>query len=76
VRRRVEPLLDAGADRLVLGCTHFPHLAPLLREVCAGRAVLVDPSAAVARQARRLLQDLDPSLGAASVAPVHLFVRT
>jgi glutamate racemase len=60
----------------VLGCTHFPHLAPLLREVGAGRAVLVDPSAAVARQARRLLQDLDPSLGAASVAPVHLFVRT
>ena len=55
VRERVEPLLEAGADRIVLGCTHFPHLKPVIEQVCAGRAEVVDSSEAVARQARRIL---------------------
>ncbi len=67
VRAQVEPLLAAGADHLVLGCTHFPHLAPLIAQVAQGRAVIVEPSAAVARQVRRLLAArnlLNPSGGA------------
>ena len=56
VRARVEPLLAAGADEIVLGCTHFPHLKPVIEKVCAGRAEVVDPSGAVARQARRVLE--------------------
>jgi len=55
VRACVEPLLAAGADHLVLGCTHFPHLKPLIEHVAAGRAEVLDPSDAVARQAERLL---------------------
>ena len=56
VRRRVEPLLKAGADKIVLGCTHFPHLKPVIEKVCAGRAEVIDPSDAVARQAKRILE--------------------
>ena len=56
VRARIEPLLEAGADEIVLGCTHFPHLKPVIEKVCAGRAEVVDPSDAVARQARRVLE--------------------
>jgi glutamate racemase len=55
VRACVEPLLAAGADHLVLGCTHFPHLKPLIEQAAAGRAEVLDPSDAVARQAERLL---------------------
>ena len=55
VRAKVEPLLKAGADRIVLGCTHFPHLKPVIEKVCAGRAEVIDPSAAVARQIRRVI---------------------
>ena len=58
VRRRVEPLLRAGADRIVLGCTHFPHLKAVIEKVCAGRAEVIDPSDAVARQAKRVLDKL------------------
>ena len=58
VRRRIEPLLAAGADHLVLGCTHFPHLKPIIESVAAGRAAVVDPSDAVARQAKRVLEKL------------------
>lgn len=58
VRAKVEPLLAAGADHLVLGCTHFPHLKPLIERIAAGRAKVLDPSAAVARQAHRVLNAL------------------
>ena len=58
VRARIEPLLKAGADRIVLGCTHFPHLKGVIEKVCAGRAEVIDPSEAVARQARRVLASL------------------
>jgi len=74
VRAKVEPLLAAGADHLVLGCTHFPHLAPLIAKVAAGRAELVDSAPAVARQVKRLLaaHDLLNSAGGNS----HEFIRT
>ena len=58
VRRRIEPLLKAGADKIVLGCTHFPHLKPIIEKVCAGRAEVIDPSDAVARQAKRVLEKM------------------
>jgi len=58
VRSRVEPLLDQGVDRIVLGCTHYSFLAPLLRQVIGTRAELVDVADAVARQARRLAAGL------------------
>jgi glutamate racemase len=50
VKARLEPLLEAGADRIVLGCTHFPHLKPVMEKVVRGRAEIVDPSDAVARR--------------------------
>ena len=54
IRARIEPLLEQGVDRIVLGCTHYSFLAPLLREVVGTRAQLVDVAAAVARQTQRL----------------------
>ncbi len=53
VRAKLEPLLAQGADRLVLGCTHYSFLKPALAAACAGRAELVDVAEAVARQVVR-----------------------
>lgn len=50
----LEPALAAGADQVVLGCTHYAFLAPVLEPIVAGRAVLVDVAEAVARQCLRL----------------------
>lgn len=58
VRRRLEPLLDAGADRIVLGCTHFPHLKKVMERVAHGRAEIVDPSDAVARRIADVLGEV------------------
>lgn len=50
----IEPLLAAGVDRLVLGCTHYAFLAPIIAPLLRDRAELVDVAAAVARQVVRL----------------------
>ena len=75
VRARIEPLLKAGCDKIVLGCTHFPHLKPLIEKICEGRAEVIDPSDAVARQARRVLSARG-LLASASAKPSHVFIRT
>ena len=54
VRQRVEPMLEQGADCLVLGCTHFPFLADMIRQVAGEKVAVIDPAPAVAKQAHRL----------------------
>ncbi|PIV92140.1 MAG: glutamate racemase, partial [Gallionellales bacterium CG17_big_fil_post_rev_8_21_14_2_50_54_146] len=44
------PLLERGADTLILGCTHYPFLSPLIRAVVGDNIALIDTGAAVARQ--------------------------
>ncbi|MBI3897777.1 MAG: glutamate racemase [Gammaproteobacteria bacterium] len=56
LQRYVAPLLARGADTMVLGCTHYPFLAPLLREIVGADIAILDPSSAVAREVRRRLQ--------------------
>lgn len=75
VRARIEPLLKAGCDKIVLGCTHFPHLKPLIEKICDGRAEVIDPSDAVARQAMRVLSARGLA-APASAKPSHIFIRT
>ncbi|WP_300341660.1 glutamate racemase [Accumulibacter sp.] len=53
-RRHLAPLLAAGADQIVLGCTHYAFLRPVLEPIVANRAILVDVAEAVARQCVRL----------------------
>ena len=76
VRSKIEPLLNAGCDRIVLGCTHFPHLKPVIEKVCAGRAEVIDPSEAVARQARRVLARLGLLRGESAAEPSHVFISS
>ncbi|MDQ1349097.1 MAG: glutamate racemase [Acidobacteriota bacterium] len=49
-RRYLEPLLAHDIDTLVLGCTHYPLIAPLLARIAGERVVLVDSAAAVSHQ--------------------------
>jgi glutamate racemase len=55
LRSYVEPLLAAGCDTIILGCTHYPFLKPLLREMVPESISLIDTGGAVARQLQRLL---------------------
>ena len=57
--RYIVPLLDQGADTLVLGCTHYPFVQAVIEDIVAKATpravVLVDTGEAVARQLGRLL---------------------
>lgn len=55
LHRYITPLLDAGIDQLVLGCTHYPFLAPTIRRIIGADVTLIDPAPAVARQVGRVL---------------------
>ncbi|MCZ6726712.1 MAG: glutamate racemase [Acidobacteria bacterium] len=55
--RYLAPLLTDGLDTLVLGCTHYPLLRPLLREIVGADVVLVDSAVAVADQVAAELGD-------------------
>jgi glutamate racemase len=56
LRGCVEPMLQAGADTLVLGCTHYPFIAPALRRLLGEDVAIVEPSDAIARQTARVLE--------------------
>jgi glutamate racemase len=57
VRASVQPLLDQGADILVLGCTHYPFLAPVIRRIAGPNVRIIDPAPAVARQTLRVMKE-------------------
>lgn len=54
VAAKIEPLLASGVDRIVLGCTHYAFLTPIIEPLLTGRARLIDVAAAVARQVLRV----------------------
>ena len=57
IRKVLVPVLDAGADRIVIGCTHYSFLEPQISHIIAGRAELVDVASAIAEQCVRLAGD-------------------
>jgi glutamate racemase len=57
--KHLEPILDAGSDTLVLGCTHYPFLKKSIRKLLGDTITLIDTSDAVVRQLKRQLEALD-----------------
>ena len=57
VRASLQPLLDAGADTIVLGCTHYPFLRPVIERIAGPGVQVIDPAPAVARQLVKVLSD-------------------
>jgi len=49
------PMLDQGIDTIVLGCTHYPFVIPLIQEIAGPTVRVIDPAPAIARQVRRVL---------------------
>lgn len=73
LRGVLAPLADAGADQLVLGCTHYPFLAPAIRAEFGERFALLDSGAAVARRVRAVLAERDLLYGEGREGRVECF---
>jgi glutamate racemase len=55
----LKPVLAENIDTLVLGCTHYPLLKPVLQEIVTSKIHLVDSAKAVSERAHDLLRDMD-----------------
>lgn len=55
LRPILDPMLEAGADTFVLGCTHYPLILPTLRKLLGTAVHIIDPAPALAKQLQRVL---------------------
>ena len=59
LREALGPMLDGDVDTVVLGCTHYPFVLPLIRRLVGPDVKVIDPAPAVARQVQRVLEQHD-----------------
>ena len=73
IRQYCQPLLDDGADTIVLGCTHYPFVKETIRKVVGSQITLIDTGAAVAKQLRRQLDEKNLLSSSHQVASVKFW---
>jgi glutamate racemase len=71
LRQYLAPAMAADVDTIVLGCTHYPFLAPAIRRIVGPGVSVIDPSPAIARQVGRVMEQR--GLFSASGAPSRVF---
>lgn len=57
VSESLQPLLRAGADIIVLGCTHYPFLLPVMEKIAGPSVRFIDPAPAVARHLADVMKE-------------------
>lgn len=72
----LEPMLQAGADTVVLGCTHYPFIRQAIQDRVGNTVTVVEPGAAVARQLQRRLDELELALPSDSDEGEETFYST
>lgn len=65
------PMLDQQIDTVVLGCTHYPFVIPLIQEIVGPDVQVIDPAPAIARQTRRLLEQREWLAGTDQEGHLH-----
>lgn len=58
LRKYIQPMIDAGADHIVLGCTHYPFLEKAIRNISGNSLTIVNPAPAIAKRTEDLLKDI------------------
>lgn len=63
LKNALHPMLENEIDSVVLGCTHYPFVIPLIKEIVGPNITVIDPAPAVAKQTMRLLSNIiDPGI--------------
>jgi glutamate racemase len=56
LRNALEPMVAQGVDTVVMGCTHYPFVIPLIQQITGPDVKVIDPAPAIARQVQRMLE--------------------
>ena len=83
LRSCLNPMLASGVDTVVLGCTHYPFVLPLIEEIVGTAVTIIDPAPAVARQTARIVQKHNlgttattlPTIRMITTGPVNVFAQ-
>ena len=59
LQRSLIPMIEKGADTIVLGCTHFPFVVPVIKSIVGPDVTVIDPSPAIAKRVSFLLSELN-----------------
>jgi glutamate racemase len=71
LEQALQPMLAAGIDTVVMGCTHYPFVIPLIQDIAGPGVRVIDPAPAVARQVGRLLAANDWLTTGGDPAPIR-----
>ena len=70
------PMLEAGVDTFVLGCTHYPFVEHLILEIVGQDKLIINPAPAVASQLKRVLEKRQLLTSKSSKEPTYQFVTS
>lgn len=57
LQKAIRPMLAHGVDTLILGCTHYPFVLPLIKRIAGNNVAVIDPAPAVAQQVKRVFKE-------------------
>lgn len=79
LRKYIEPMINEGADTIVLGCTHYPFLTEQIQKIAGQRVNIINPAPAVAKRTKELLELLaksNSSNKSKNSTPHYIFIST
>ncbi len=59
LQKYLKPMIDAGVDQIVLGCTHYPFFIPLIEKIIPKSIKIIDPAPAIAKRAKDILTKMN-----------------
>jgi glutamate racemase len=75
LQQALQPMLAEGVDTLVMGCTHFPFVIPLIQQIAGESVRVIDPAPAIARQTERVLIQHE-LLRSSDAQPTHRYLTS
>jgi glutamate racemase len=69
----LQPMLEKNIDTVVLGCTHYPFVIPLIQDIVGENVRVIDPAPAIAKQTARLLEARGLRNNSASKGKIKLY---
>jgi len=73
LKKYLNPMLEKNIDCLVLGCTHYPYLISNIRKIVGQKITIIDSGEAVARQTKRVIENINALNTSSSEEKTHLF---
>lgn len=73
LEKALQPMLEQGIDTVVLGCTHYPFVIPLIRRIVGEAVRVIDPAPAVARQVKRVLASAGETRLSGESVPIRYY---